>query len=317
MANTKISALTPGTPAQSTDVLPIDRAGANFSLTASDIIGGAAPANVVSTAGTMTSGNVITGAGTKVVQDGGVALSSLAPKASAALTGTTTAVTLNVSKSITSGVNAMGNQTGSITVDLSLGNVITMTLTGNVTITSFTNAVSSAGQNVTFIFTQDGSGGRTVTWPAAALPLGPAPNVTIGAVSSFECMVDGSGNLNFQGPIPVAWSRTTGITGTTSVAALTPAIIGYYRVSTFLTCTATGTGGATFTTQAQGSNGNSSGAVTAALVTTSTDQTIGAVATVKVTAATTNQKLAGKATILGTIGTATMELDILVEYLGA
>ena len=130
MSNTKISALTPGTPAQSTDVLPIDRAGANFSLTASDIIGGAAPANVVSTAGTMTSGNVITGAGTKVVQDGGVALSSLAPIASAALTGTTTAVTLNVSKSITSGVNAMGNQTGSITVDLSLGNVITMTLTG-------------------------------------------------------------------------------------------------------------------------------------------------------------------------------------------
>ena len=93
MSNTKISALTPGTPAQSTDVIPIDRAGANFSLTASDIIGGAAPANVVSTAGTMTSGNVITGAGTKVVQDGGVALSALAQLASPALSGTPTAPT--------------------------------------------------------------------------------------------------------------------------------------------------------------------------------------------------------------------------------
>ena len=65
MANTKISALTPGTPAQSTDVIPIDRAGANFSLTASDIIGGAAPANVVSAAGTLTANQLVIGAGTK------------------------------------------------------------------------------------------------------------------------------------------------------------------------------------------------------------------------------------------------------------
>ena len=65
MSNTKISALTPGTPAQSTDVLPIDRAGANFSLTASDIIGGAAPANVVSAAGTLTANQLIIGEGSK------------------------------------------------------------------------------------------------------------------------------------------------------------------------------------------------------------------------------------------------------------
>jgi hypothetical protein len=37
MANTKISALTSGNPAQSGDILPIDRAGANFGITAGSI----------------------------------------------------------------------------------------------------------------------------------------------------------------------------------------------------------------------------------------------------------------------------------------
>ncbi len=50
MANTKISALVDGNPAQSADVLPIDRAGSNFSITAGSI---ASLANVpvISTAG--------------------------------------------------------------------------------------------------------------------------------------------------------------------------------------------------------------------------------------------------------------------------
>jgi hypothetical protein len=47
MANTKISALPAGTPAQTTDVLPIDRSGANYSLTAQDL------ANVQPTTGTL------------------------------------------------------------------------------------------------------------------------------------------------------------------------------------------------------------------------------------------------------------------------
>jgi hypothetical protein len=43
MANLKISQLTPGAPAIATDVIPIDRAGANFSLQVSDINSGLAP----------------------------------------------------------------------------------------------------------------------------------------------------------------------------------------------------------------------------------------------------------------------------------
>jgi hypothetical protein len=48
MANQKISQLTAGAPAQATDVLPIDRAGANFSLQVSDL-SAAAVAAITST----------------------------------------------------------------------------------------------------------------------------------------------------------------------------------------------------------------------------------------------------------------------------
>ena len=51
MANTKISALTLGNPAQSGDLLPIDRSGANYSVTASSI---AALTSVTNSDGTLT-----------------------------------------------------------------------------------------------------------------------------------------------------------------------------------------------------------------------------------------------------------------------
>jgi hypothetical protein len=40
----------------------------------------------------------------------------------------------------------------------------TMTLTGNVTSSTVTNPI--AGQRITFIITQDGTGGRTFAWPS-------------------------------------------------------------------------------------------------------------------------------------------------------
>lgn len=45
MADTKISALTDGSPAQSADILPIDRAGANFRLTLANILALPIPAS--------------------------------------------------------------------------------------------------------------------------------------------------------------------------------------------------------------------------------------------------------------------------------
>lgn len=69
-------------------------------------------------------------------------------------------------------LTAMGNQSGSINVDLSLGEFFTITATGNLTI-AFTNGPSSGyGAKATLIITQDGTGGRTVTITSAIYPNG-------------------------------------------------------------------------------------------------------------------------------------------------
>jgi|GEM_PF-3768241 len=76
--------------------------------------------------------------------------------------------------SLAMGLNALGAVSGEVTVDFALGNVISMTLAGNVTL-SFSNLGALAGQGsvagaarVVFLFTQDGSGGHGVSWPASA-----------------------------------------------------------------------------------------------------------------------------------------------------
>lgn len=75
--------------------------------------------------------------------------------------------------------NNIGNITGSVTADYSLGNFYSGTLTGNVTFT-FSNPPASGLLGVwTFELTQDGTGGRTVTWPAAVKwPSGTAPTLS-------------------------------------------------------------------------------------------------------------------------------------------
>ena len=51
------------------------------------------------------------------------------------------------------------------TFDCSLGNVFSMTLTGNVTSITITNAITP--HMYTFLFYQDSSGLHSVTWPVA------------------------------------------------------------------------------------------------------------------------------------------------------
>jgi len=59
-------------------------------------------------------------------------------------------------------VNALGNTTGSTTIDFSVANIITATLTGN---TTFANPTTeSVGQSGSIIVTQDGTGSRTLAW---------------------------------------------------------------------------------------------------------------------------------------------------------
>jgi hypothetical protein len=58
-------------------------------------------------------------------------------------------------------VNAIGSSGGTISPNISLGSIQSVTLTSNLTFNSITNIV--AGQSFTFVVTQDGTGSRTLT----------------------------------------------------------------------------------------------------------------------------------------------------------
>ena len=96
---------------------------------------------------------------------------------------------------------AFGNTGTSATLDLSNGNFITATLTGSCTF-SFSNPTSNACA-FTLVLTNDGTGGRTITWPAAVIwPSGSIPSRTTSAnktdVYTFFTVNSGStwfGNL--------------------------------------------------------------------------------------------------------------------------
>lgn len=64
------------------------------------------------------------------------------------------------------------------TFDLSLGNTLKITLTGNVTSSTVSN--QTAGQDTTFIICQDGTGSRTFAWPATM-----RGETTIGSTASL------------------------------------------------------------------------------------------------------------------------------------
>ncbi len=73
-----------------------------------------------------------------------------------------------VLKNYTETVKAIGNTGTSTTLDLADGNVFTATLNGNCTFT-FTTGTNSApnAASFTLILTNDGSAGRTISWPAS------------------------------------------------------------------------------------------------------------------------------------------------------
>lgn len=82
--------------------------------------------------------------------------------------------------------SAVTGTSGAIAIDATKSNVHTVTATGNITIT-FSNGVP--GDDITFIFTQDGAGGRTLTLGAGvsqATGVTITANAAIGAVSVYK-----------------------------------------------------------------------------------------------------------------------------------
>lgn len=78
------------------------------------------------------------------------------------------------------------------TISLAGGTVQFLTLTGNCT---FTFPTATTGQSFMMLLRQDGTGGRTVTWPAAVRwPSGTAPTITSTAnrMDKFVFTADGT-----------------------------------------------------------------------------------------------------------------------------
>lgn len=74
-----------------------------------------------------------------------------------------------VLKDYSEDVNALGNQAGAtVTIDMEDGNHVTMTLTGNISTLTINNPPASGSLGIlTLEIKQDGTGGRTFTWPSA------------------------------------------------------------------------------------------------------------------------------------------------------
>lgn len=156
-----------------TGTLPVANGGTGTtSLTANNVIlgNGTSAVQVVAPG---TTGNVLTSNGTTWTSVAGAT-------GDVTLTGTQTLT----NKTIEAGVFTNGyteevvtaNTSTAYTIDLANGSVQILTLTGNCT---FTFPTATAGKSFTLLLRQDGTGGRTVTWPAAVKwPGGTAPTIT-------------------------------------------------------------------------------------------------------------------------------------------
>lgn len=83
-------------------------------------------------------------------------------------------------KDYSESINALGNQSGTVTVDMEDGNHATMTLTGNVTTLTISNPPSSGSLGIlTLQVKQDATGSRSFSWPSAVKWAGgTAPTIT-------------------------------------------------------------------------------------------------------------------------------------------
>lgn len=86
--------------------------------------------------------------------------------------------------------HALGNLTGSVTIDLTHGSVQSGTLTGNVTVTLPTVAAGTT-EHLTLILTNDGTAGRAVTIPGIQWVGGAAPTFDTAAAAKNIILLRG------------------------------------------------------------------------------------------------------------------------------
>lgn len=103
-------------------------------------------------------------------------------------------------------VNALGSKTGATTIDLDLGNTVTLTQTGNITFTFSNPLASGIESSFKLIITNDGSSPWTRTWPGSVIwPGGVEPTLTgtALAVDTYTFFTT-NGGTTYQGFLPGA-----------------------------------------------------------------------------------------------------------------
>jgi hypothetical protein len=118
--------------------------------------------------------------GTLPIGNGGTGAATFAAAGLTTLTGSETLTNKTVEAgTFTNGYTEevfSSTPTSTITLDLANGSVQIITLGGNIT---YTFPTPVAGKSLTLIQKQDGTGSRTVTWPASVKwPAGTAPTIT-------------------------------------------------------------------------------------------------------------------------------------------
>jgi hypothetical protein len=135
--------------------------------------------------------------GTLPIGNGGTGAATFAAAGLTTLTGSETLTNKTVEAgTFTNGYTEevfSSTPTSTITLDLANGSVQIITLGGNIT---YTFPTPVAGKSLTLVQKQDGTGSRTVTWPASVKwPAGTAPTITSTASKADKFIftaIDGS-----------------------------------------------------------------------------------------------------------------------------
>lgn len=101
--------------------------------------------------------------------------------------------------------NALGNISGTVEINVSSGNYVTATATGNVTTLTFSGQSSS--NTSSFVLKLTNGGAYTIAWPASVKwPSGTAPTLTSSGTDVLAFITDNNGTT-WRGVLSMADSK--------------------------------------------------------------------------------------------------------------